>query len=58
MAKNYYFAALALLALRQLRVQSDLLDKTAFKVLLVVCTKGLVYNKLVDTSLHPSTSWG
>ena len=39
--KNYFFAALALLTLRQLRVQSDLLDGTAFKTLfLVVCAKG------------------
>ena len=50
------FAALALLALRRLRVQSDLLDRTAFEALpLVVCTKGPIYQKLVNTSLLP---WG
>ena len=54
-----FFAALALLALRRLRVQSDLLDGTAFEALpLVVCTKDPIYKKGVDTSLHPSTSWG
>ena len=37
--KNYFFAALALSALQRLRVQSDLLDRTAFEALpLVVCT--------------------
>ena len=57
--KNYFFAALAMSALRRLRVQSDLLDRTAFEALpLVVCTKGSMYKELVDTSLHPSTSWG
>ena len=40
-------------------VQSDLLDRIAFDALpLVVCTKGPMYKKVVDTSLHPSTSWG
>ena len=60
MAKNYFFAVLAMSALKQrLRFQSDLLDRIAFKALpLVVCTKGLMYKKVVDTSLHPSTSWG
>ena len=44
---------------RQTRVQSDLLNRIAFEALpLVVCTKGLMYKKHVDTSLHPSTSWG
>ena len=39
-------AALALSALRRLRVQSDLLDGTAFKELpLVVFTKGLTYKR-------------
>ena len=39
----------------RLRVQSDLLDRIAFEALpLVVCTKGLMYKKVVDTSLHPS----
>ena len=43
-----------------LRVQSDILDRTVFEALpaLVVCTKGPMYKKLVDTSHHPSTSWG
>ena len=59
MAKNNFFAALAMSALRRLRVQSDLLDRIAFEALpLVVCTKGPMYKKLVDTLLHPSTSWG
>ena len=61
MAKNYFFAALALpmSALRLLRVQCDLLDRIALEALpLVVCTKGPMYKKVVDTSLHPSTSWG
>ena len=53
MAKNYFFAALAMSALRRLRVQSDLLDRIAFEALpLVVCTKGPMYKKVVDTSLH------
>ena len=53
------FAALALLALRRLRVHADLLDGTAFEALsLVVCAKGPMYKKGVDTSLQPSTSWG
>ena len=57
--KNYFFAALALSALRRLRVQSDLLDRTAFEALpLLACTKGPIYKKSVDTSLHPSASWG
>ena len=57
--KTTFFAALALSALRRPRVQSDLLDGTAFKALpLVVCTKGPINKKSVDTSLHPSTSWG
>ena len=56
MAKNYFFAALVMSALQRLRVQSDLLDRTAFEALqLVVCTKGPMYKKVVDTSLHPST---
>ena len=56
MAKNYFFAALAMSALRRLRVQSD---RIAFEALpLVVCTKGPMYKKVLDTSLHPSTSWG
>ena len=39
MAKNYFFAALAMSALRQLRVQSHLLGRIAFEALpLVVCT--------------------
>ena len=51
--KTYFFVALALSALRRLRVQSDLLDGTALKVLpLVVCTKDLIYTQSVDTSLH------
>ena len=51
-----FFAALALSALRRLR---DLLDGIAFEALpLVVFTKGPIYKKGVDTSLHPSTSWG
>ena len=59
MAKNYPFAALAMSALPRLRVQSDLLDRIAFEALpQVVCTKGPMYKKVVDTSLHPSTSWG
>ena len=59
MAKNYFFAVLAMTALRRLRVHSDLLDGIAFEALpLVVCTKGLMYKRVVDTSLHPSTSWG
>ena len=47
MAKNYFFAALAMSALRRLRVQSDLLDRIAFEALppLVVCTKGPMYKK-------------
>ena len=54
-----FFSALALLALQQLRVQSDLLDGTAFEALpLVACTKGLMYKKSVGALLHPSTSWG
>ena len=57
--KTNFFAVLAMSALRRLKVQSDLLDRIAFEALpLVVCTKGLMYKKLVDTSLHPSTSWG
>ena len=36
---------------------SDLLDRIAFEALpLVVCTKGPMYKKVVDTD--PSTSWG
>ena len=59
MVKNYFFAALAMSALRRLRVQSDLLDRIAFEALpLVVFIKGPMYKKVVDTSLHPSTSWG
>ena len=47
MAKNYFFAALVMLALQRLRVQSDLLDRIAFEALpLVVCTKGLMYKTL------------
>ena len=39
--------SLALLALRRLRVQSDLLDGTAFEtLLLVVGTKGPMYKKV------------
>ena len=59
MARNYLFAALALSALRRLRVHADLLDGTAFKAFpLVVCSKGPMYvQKSVDISLHPS-SWG
>ena len=57
--KPNFFAVLAMSALQQLRVQSDLLDRTAFKALsLVVCAKDSMYKKLVDTLLHPSTSWG
>ena len=57
--KILYFAALALSALRRLRVQSGLLDGIFLEaLLLVVCTKGPIYKKGVDTSLHPSTSWG
>ena len=57
--KNDFFAALAMSALRRLRVQSDLLNKIALEALpLVVCTKGPMYKKVVDTLLHPSTSWG
>ena len=34
-----------------MRVQSDLLDRIAFEALpLVVCTKGPMYKKVVDTS--------
>ena len=44
MAKYNFFAALALSALRRLRVHSDLQGGTAFDVLpLAVCTKGLMY---------------
>ena len=58
MAKILFFAVLAMLALRRLS-QSDLLDGTAFKALqLVVCTKGLIDKKGVDSSLCPTTSWG
>ena len=54
--ENYFFAVLSL---RRLRVQSDLLDGTAFKALpLVVCTKGPIYKASVDTLLHPFASWG
>ena len=54
MAKNYFFAALALSALRRLRVQSDLLDGTAFEALpLVVCTKVPMYKK----SIHLASSF-
>ena len=43
----------------RLRFQSDLLDRIAFEALpLVVCTNGPMYKKVVDTLLHPSTSWG
>ena len=57
MAKTTFFAALAMSALRRLRVQSDLLDRPAFEALpLVVCIKGPMYKKVVVTSLHPSTS--
>ena len=46
MAKNYFFAALVMSALRRLKVQSDLLDRIAFEaLLLVVCTKGPMYKK-------------
>ena len=46
MAKNYFFAALAMSALRRLRFQSDLLDRIAFEALpLVVFTKGPMYKK-------------
>ena len=39
--KNYFFAALARSALRRVRVQSDLLDGTAFQAsTLVACTEG------------------
>ena len=56
-SKVLAFAALALSALRRLRVQSDLLDGRAFEALpLVACTKCPIYKKCVDTSLHPSTS--
>ena len=59
MAKILLLAAVAISVLRRLRVQSDLLDRTAFKALpLVVCTKVPMYKKLVDISLHPSISWG
>ena len=59
MPKNYFFAVLAMSALRRLRVQYDLLDWIAFEALpLVVCIKGPMYKKLVDTSLHPCTFWG
>ena len=48
-----FFTALALLALRRLRFQFDLQGRTAFEVLpLVVCTKGPIYKKSVDTLLH------
>ena len=57
--KNYFFAAMALSALRRLRVQSDLLDGTAFEALLmVVFTKGPMFKNSVDTLLNPTTSWG
>ena len=53
--KTTFFSALALSALRQLRIHADLLDGTAFEALsLVVCAMGQMYKKGVDTSLHPS----
>ena len=56
MAKNYFFCCAGNVG--PTRVQSDLLNKIAFEALpLVVCTKGLMYKNVVDTSLHPSTSW-
>ena len=58
MAKNYCFGVLALSALRRLRVQSDLLDGTAFEALLLVVGSDLQKMTCVDTSLHSSTSWG
>ena len=45
MVEELLFTALS--AQRRLRVQSDLLDGTAFEVLpLVVCTKGPMYKKV------------
>ena len=59
MVKNHFFAVLVLLALRRLKVHSDLLDETGFEALsLVVCAKSPMHKKSVDTSLHPSTSSG
>ena len=58
MVKRQLFAVLALSALRRLRVQSDLLDGTAFEVLLLVVCTMVDLQKSVDTLLHPSTSWG
>ena len=47
MAEKLFFAALAMSALRRLRVQSDLLNTIAFEALpLVVCTKGPMYINL------------
>ena len=54
--KTTFFAAVALSALQQLRVQSGLLDGTAFKALLLVVCIRVPSKKGVDTSLHPSTS--
>ena len=51
----HFFAALALSALRRLRVQSDLLVGTAFEALsLVVCTKGPMYKNSVGRHFAPS----
>ena len=59
--KNYFFASLALSALRILRIHSDLLDGTAFEALpLVVCTKGSIYEKvwtLCSTPTHFKSAW-
>ena len=46
--ENYFLAALALLALRRLRVQPDLLDGTAFEALPLV-----VYTNMCTTSCDP-----
>ena len=54
--KNTTFCCAGTVSPTMTRVQSDLLDGTALT--LVVYTMGPIYQKSVDTSLHPSTSWG
>ena len=49
MVRNYFFAVLALSTPQRLRVHSDLLEETAFEALSLVCAKGPMCKKSIDT---------
>ena len=57
--ENDFFAVLARSGLRQQRVQSDLLDGTAFEAsTLVALLRVHSTKRSIHTSLYASTSWG